>query len=85
MDAFDEVKELRRVRLISEIANQIGHDHAVDARFWAFVWLADIEQLEILINCFKSLPTDHLKKRIYINPPEIKTLKTCELISTTFP
>ncbi|OJI97602.1 hypothetical protein ASPVEDRAFT_79304 [Aspergillus versicolor CBS 583.65] len=76
MDAFDEVKEPRRVRLISEIANQIGHDHPVDAGFWAFVWLADIEQLEILINYFKNHPTDHLKNGIDMNPSEIKTLKT---------
>lgn len=85
MDPFDEVKDPRRVRLISEIANQIGHDNGVDAGFWAFVWLADIEQLEMLINCFKNLPIDHLKKGIYMNPSEIKTLKTCELINTTFP
>lgn len=83
MGVFDEISDPRRRELISQIAARVDHHDLVEPGFWAFVWLADVVQLEGFTRDFVKLDSNISRKCVYTSPVWTKALKTCETTCTT--
>ncbi|KAL2866524.1 HNH endonuclease signature motif containing protein [Aspergillus lucknowensis] len=55
MGAYDEVDDALRAQLIGQIDDALD-GRLVETGFWAFLWLADIDKLEIYTKFFLGMP-----------------------------
>lgn len=78
MSAYDEVDDPLRVELINQIADFVDGE-PVEAGYWAFLWLADVDKLEAHTKWLIEGPK-YGKYDMKSNQSWTRALRICEFI-----
>ncbi|KAI9370818.1 hypothetical protein BJX61DRAFT_68157 [Aspergillus egyptiacus] len=74
MGPFEEVNDARRVKLMEKMTSYTQDKHLVDPEFWAFMWLSDVDQLELFVDALTQLPNS-TRADVYQSPEYSEALR----------